>query len=81
MASIEEEAVVNFSEGKVFPCVVNLREELRAFAHKKGFSVATQGVKLNCSLGDLPSSHKSKKAKTTPSVPGKATWNRTTNRC
>ena len=54
IASIAEEARALFLAGKQFPDTATLREEVRAFGHKKGFVISHDGCKLICSRATEP---------------------------
>jgi hypothetical protein len=77
--SIADEAATLFPIGKVFDSPNNLRDELRSFAHKKGFAVTSDGSKLCCSRCEEPTSHKNKRTKRAP-VPADKRRNRSTTR-
>ena len=66
LESIRMEATNLFDAGNVFDSPAELRSELRSFAHKKGFSITSNGNSLHCSRCEEPNSHKNKRAKKDP---------------
>jgi hypothetical protein len=48
--SIEEEAAALFPQGKIYASRAKLREEVRDFADRKGFAVATRISRLSVTM-------------------------------
>jgi hypothetical protein len=61
--SFEEEAAALFPKRKIYPSRAKLREEVRDFADRKGFAVATDGTKICCSRCQEPLSSAKKRGK------------------
>jgi hypothetical protein len=80
ISSIAEEAAMLFPVGGEFPSVSILRDKVRAFAHKKGFSITTEGHKFCCSRCEEPNGKKNKRAKMAPLVPMEKKRKHTTTR-
>ena len=64
--SIADEAAALFPAGKVFPNSKILKDEVSAFAHKKGFVVGTISGRVACSRAAEPQSEKNKRERRTP---------------
>jgi hypothetical protein len=59
ISSIAKEAGAVFFVGSEWSTLHHLRDELRAFSHRKGFSITSDGPKLCCSrCEEEPQSHK-----------------------
>jgi hypothetical protein len=61
--AIEQEASSLFPQGKVYASRAHLREEVRDFAARKGFAVATDGNKICCTRSLEPISQAKARAK------------------
>lgn len=79
ISSIADEAGAVFFVGSEWPTLHQLRDQVRAFAHKKGFAISSDGTKLCCTRCDEPQSNKNKKARKNP-VPAERQRNTTTTR-
>ena len=79
--SIAEEASSGFPVGAIYPSAKNLREQLRAFAHKKGFALTSDGSSLLCTKCDEPQGQKNKRDKKTPVPIEKKRKQRENTRC
>lgn len=66
LISIKDEAEQLFPVNAVFASPQELRNSLRRFAEKKGFSVTSNGSTIACSRCEEPPSHKNKRAKKDP---------------
>ena len=63
LKAIEQEAALLFPPEKEYSTVGDLRNLLRLFASKKGFSIATDGCKILCSWSEEPTFNKNKREK------------------
>jgi hypothetical protein len=61
--SVAEEAAELFPAGKQHLSPAALRDELRQFAHRKGFAVTTDGTSVCCSRFDETTAIKNKRAR------------------
>jgi hypothetical protein len=69
--SIAKECEDLFPVGVLFGHVDELRAKVKSFAHKKGFSVYSDGTRFACSRCDEPQHRKNKRAKNVPVPPEK----------
>ena len=67
-----------FPIGKVYGSHLALREELRLFAHKKGFVVSSIGSKFLCTRAETPQSYRRKKERKPPVPAEKKRMRKTT---
>jgi hypothetical protein len=77
LTSLKEEGELLFPKGKQYPSPQALRDELRVWASKKGFSITSQSSSFKCSRGATPQSYLTKKQKRGPTPEGKQrnrTW-------
>ena len=66
LSDLALEAESLFPKGKEYWSTEQLRGEIRAFAHKKGFSISTVGSKFTCSRCATPKCDLNKRAKKQP---------------
>ena len=79
LTSIEDEATGLFPVGKEYSDPASLRDTLRNWAAKKGFSITSHGSAFNCSRCAVPQSYLNKRLKLAP-VPESKQRNRQTTR-
>jgi len=63
--SVADEAKELFTPGKSFESPQDLRQQLRTFAHKKGFEITSQGNKYTCTRCEEPVFRKNARSKRT----------------
>ena len=80
LESTAEEAASLFPAGKVHSNPGSLREEVKAFACKKGFAVGASSSKVACTRAPEPQANKNKRERRPP-VPAEKQRKRTSTRC
>ena len=66
LSNLQQEAQALFPIGATYDSYATLRDELRNFAHKKGFAVSSVGSKMTCTRAEAPQCDRNKKAKKEP---------------